>query len=200
MPTNYTNTKESQSLKGQAVLVTCANNTDFWRLQKGQFATNQSSGKTGTVGSVDVYGISFQINPIQPNTTFESAGIYGYLAVGETITVLTGTQLPVPPPGPDTMSIVLDDEGSTITAGAILNFRAVSNRVSDSGLVVHIVVIGGSTDTFSMDMTNAQIGRYEWQTYYEPPFIDVEDTAQVYVTGFYHGVQYTSNTIQFDFN
>lgn len=92
MSTGYTNRKSSQSLRGQAVLVTC-NSTDaanIYLLRKGQLATMASSSNTGTVGFIDIYGISFEVNPIQPDKTFESGGgVYGYLAVGEVVTVST---------------------------------------------------------------------------------------------------------------
>lgn len=91
MATNYTNRLASQSLKGQAVIVT-VNSSDaanLWRLSRGQLATNQSSSKTGTVGSIDVYGTSFEVIPIQPDRDFASSNVYGYLAVGETVIINT---------------------------------------------------------------------------------------------------------------
>lgn len=90
MSTNYTNRLSSQALRGQAALVTC-NSTDaanIYKLATGQLATN-STGKTGTIGFIDVYGVSFEVNPIQPDRDFSSASVYGYLAVGEVITVST---------------------------------------------------------------------------------------------------------------
>lgn len=91
MATNYVNRKASQSLAGQAVLVTL-NSTDagnMYLLREGMLCTNQSSNKTGTVSKVNVYGNSFMVSPIQPDRTFESASVYGYLAVGETVAVNT---------------------------------------------------------------------------------------------------------------
>lgn len=84
-----TNRKASQSLRGQAVLVTL-DSTDAAQLSdfsEGMLCTNGSSGKTGTINKVDYYGTSFTVNPIQPDRDFASASTYGYLAVDETITV-----------------------------------------------------------------------------------------------------------------
>lgn len=91
MATNYVNRKASQSLRGQAVLVTL-DSTDaanMYLLREGMLCTNSSSGKTGTVEKVNVYGNSFAVSPIQPNMDFASASVYGYLAVGETVSVNT---------------------------------------------------------------------------------------------------------------
>ena len=91
MATNFTNRKASQSLMGQAVIVTL-DSTDAGNLELlaiGQLATNQSSGKTGTIASVDYYGTSFKINPIQPDKNFSSLSTYGYLANGEVVIVNT---------------------------------------------------------------------------------------------------------------
>ena len=89
--TNYTNQKASQSLNGQAVLVTLnsADAANLHLLSKGMLCTNNSSGKTGTVYSVDTFGTSFLVSPIQPDKNFESSGTYGYLAVSETVIVTT---------------------------------------------------------------------------------------------------------------
>lgn len=91
MSTNYTNRKKAQSLLGEAVLVTvdATDQANLYKLVKGQLATNSSSGKTGTIGFIDVYGISFEVVPIQEDRDFASASVYGYLAVGETVTVVT---------------------------------------------------------------------------------------------------------------
>ena len=89
MATNFTNQKASQSLRGQAVLVTL-NSSDagnLYKVTKGALCTNNSSGKTGTVATVNVYGNSFWVSPIQPDRTFESSGTYGYLAANETVIV-----------------------------------------------------------------------------------------------------------------
>lgn len=90
MPTkSFTNQIASQSLNGEAVLVTVANNeiADMQLISKGMLATNNSSSKTGTVYSVDYFGRSFKVKPIQPDKNFWSASTYGYLAVNETVVV-----------------------------------------------------------------------------------------------------------------
>ncbi len=91
MSTNFTNQKASQSLRGQAVIVSlnAADSANLYLLRRGQVATNSSSGKTGTIGSIDVYGHSFRVIPIQINTDFASASTYGYLAASETVGVAT---------------------------------------------------------------------------------------------------------------
>lgn len=82
----FTNQKASQALPGEAVIVTVASGeiAAMQNISKGQLATIDSNGITGTVYRVDYEGNSFKVKPIQPNTCF---GIYGYLAAGQTITV-----------------------------------------------------------------------------------------------------------------
>lgn len=91
MATNFTNRKASQSLRGQAALVTLdgSDSASLYLVAKGMLCTNNSSGKTGTVNFVDVYGHSFSVSPIQPDRDFASLTPYGYLAVGETVIVNT---------------------------------------------------------------------------------------------------------------
>jgi hypothetical protein len=85
-----TNRKASQSLKGTAVLVTL-DSTDSAYLadfSEGMLCTVSSSSETGTINRVDSEGHSFSVTPIQPDKYFQSApSTYGYLAVGETVTV-----------------------------------------------------------------------------------------------------------------
>lgn len=91
MSTNFTNQKASQSLRGQAVIVSlnAADSANIPLLREGQLATNNSSGKTGTVTRIDVYGHSFKVKPIQPDRDFSSASTYGYLAINETVVINT---------------------------------------------------------------------------------------------------------------
>lgn len=91
MATNVTNRKASQSLRGTSVIVTldssdAENLPDF---SEGMLCTVSSSGDTGTIYSVDYKGNSFKVIPIQPDKTFQSStgGVYGYLAVDETVSV-----------------------------------------------------------------------------------------------------------------
>lgn len=85
----FTNQRASQSLNGQSVLVTVADDEveDMQDISEGMLATNDSSSKTGTVGSVDYFGKSFKVKPIQMDKNFESEGVYGYLAANETVVV-----------------------------------------------------------------------------------------------------------------
>ena len=86
-----TNQKASQSLRGQAVIVTLddTDSAELANISEGDSCVNDSSGKTGTIYSVDTKGHSFKISPIQPDRDFASASVYGYLAVNETITITT---------------------------------------------------------------------------------------------------------------
>lgn len=88
MSTQVTNRKASQALRGQAVLVTLdsTESAELENFTKGMLCTHDQSNITGTIHSVDYPGHSFKVAPIQPNTDF---GIYGYLAVGATVTVNT---------------------------------------------------------------------------------------------------------------
>ena len=81
-----TQQKASQALMGPATLVTL-NEADSAYLSDftvGMVCTHDQSGRTGTIHSVDYYGTSFKISPIQPDREF---GIYGYLAAAATVTV-----------------------------------------------------------------------------------------------------------------
>lgn len=83
-----TNQESSPALRGQAVIVTL-NGTDAAYLAdfaEGDLVTADTSGKTGTIHSVDYEGTTFKVSPIQPNDTFNS-GLYGFLAAAQTVTV-----------------------------------------------------------------------------------------------------------------
>ena len=88
MSTQVTNQRASQALRGEAVLVTLneADSANLVNFEKDMLCTHDQSGRTGTIHSVDYYGNSFKVSPIQPNTEF---GIYGYLAAAATVTVTT---------------------------------------------------------------------------------------------------------------
>lgn len=88
MSTQVTNIKASQSLKGQAVLVTLSGSesAELANFSQGMLVTADATGRTGTIHRVDTYGHSFLVNPIQPDKEF---GIYGYLAANATVTVDT---------------------------------------------------------------------------------------------------------------
>ncbi len=91
MAIQVTNRKASQSLQGEAVLVTlnASDAAQLENLAEGMLCTNDSSSKTGTINRVDYFGNSFSINPIQPDKDFASLNVYGYLANSETITITT---------------------------------------------------------------------------------------------------------------
>lgn len=81
-----TNQKASQSLMGTSVLVTL-DETDAAQLanfSQGDLVTNDGNNKTGLIHRVDYEGVSFLVNPIQPDKDF---GQYGYLAASQTVTV-----------------------------------------------------------------------------------------------------------------
>ncbi len=87
---NVTNRIASQSLRGQAVIVSLDGTDSIGNLGNfavGMLCQNNSSSKTGTIHGIDVYGHSFRVEPIQPDRDFSSASTYGYLAVGETVIV-----------------------------------------------------------------------------------------------------------------
>lgn len=81
----------SQSLKGQGVIVHL-NSSDTINvlptIEVGQVCTNGSSSYTGNVSSVDYYGSSFKITPTMPDGNFSSSSTPGFLASGETITIV----------------------------------------------------------------------------------------------------------------
>jgi hypothetical protein len=90
MATNFTNRKASQALDGQTVIVTLnsSDSANLGLVEEGMLATH-SNGKTGTVRRVDYEGHQFQVEPIQPNMNFSSVSTYGYLAVGDVVSVNT---------------------------------------------------------------------------------------------------------------
>lgn len=83
-----TNIVASQALHGQGVKFTI--NTDVQEtldsLSIGQVVTIDQSGKTGTIYSIDSFGNSFKVVPIQPNTRFDGTQD-GVLSVDDTITI-----------------------------------------------------------------------------------------------------------------
>ena len=90
MATNVTNRVASQALNGEDVKVTL-DSTDAAELENfdpGMLCTN-ASGRTGTINRVDYFGNSFLVTPIQPDKNFESVSTYGYLAVGDVVSVST---------------------------------------------------------------------------------------------------------------
>lgn len=89
MSLSLTNQKASQALRGQNVIVTLASGelSNLASLEPGQECSISGVAVYGTVSSVDSYGTSFEVTPIAPNKSFESAP--GYLESSQTIVVTT---------------------------------------------------------------------------------------------------------------
>lgn len=88
MPTiSVTNQKASQALNGEDVVVTlsAAQQSNLASILPGQSCSISGVPVYGTISSVDSYGTSFQVSPIQPNFAFASTP--GYLASGQTILI-----------------------------------------------------------------------------------------------------------------
>lgn len=89
MAIEVTNTVASQSLRGQSVKVTVGQ-SDVSKLSSisvGDRCQIDSNNTLGYVASVDVYGYSFLVTPVQPDKTFSSTP--GYLEASENITITT---------------------------------------------------------------------------------------------------------------
>lgn len=89
MPTiNITNQVASQALRGESVKVTVdlsTQSSEFNQLEIGQSCLY--AGDTdyyGLISSIDSFGNSFEVTPIQPNLKF---GNYGYLFSAEIVTI-----------------------------------------------------------------------------------------------------------------
>lgn len=81
----------SQSLRGQDVRVFLNTGDQLNTLPSltiGQICTNGSSTYTGKISSIDSKGNSFTITPLMPNGNFSSSSTPGFLAAGETITIV----------------------------------------------------------------------------------------------------------------
>ena len=90
MPTlSLTNQVASQALRGEDVIVTLssAQQSNLASLQVGQYCQISGLAVYGTVSSVDSYGTTFEVAPIQPDKAFESTP--GYLAASQTVIVTT---------------------------------------------------------------------------------------------------------------
>jgi hypothetical protein len=85
--TSVTNIKSSQALRGQAVRVVLAASeiSVLATLYVGQIVQLSSSESLGAIISIDQFGRSFLVSPIQPNFNLESANTPGYLNAGEII-------------------------------------------------------------------------------------------------------------------
>lgn len=86
---NCTNQKAAIALEGQSVVVTLSAAESLSVLPvlaEGQAVTNNSNSAKGIIASVDAYGHSFKVKPVQPNTQFNT-GTTGKLAEAELLTV-----------------------------------------------------------------------------------------------------------------
>jgi hypothetical protein len=83
-----TNQTLSPALMGEGVIVklTTAETSKLASLAKGMVCTVSSTGYTGTINFIDLYGTSFEVRPIAPNKYFESIA-QGVLSSGEIVTV-----------------------------------------------------------------------------------------------------------------
>jgi hypothetical protein len=86
MPTiSITNQVASQALRGQNVKVTVDNQPIEWaQLQVGQLCQN-SQNKEGIIYSIDTYGNTFEVSPLQPDFSMSNVG--GYLSSGEDLSI-----------------------------------------------------------------------------------------------------------------
>lgn len=83
-----TNQVTSQALRGEGVIVTMttANAISYMStLSVGQTCTVGATSKTGQIGFIDTYGLSFTVIPTQPNNSFDG-NTAGYLTTSDTVT------------------------------------------------------------------------------------------------------------------
>jgi hypothetical protein len=83
-----TNLVASQALRGQSAKVTLSLEefSTFLGNPLAQIGTVMyTDGIYGTIGSIDSFGNSFEIVPIQPNLTFSSPDLPGYLKEGANV-------------------------------------------------------------------------------------------------------------------
>lgn len=89
MPLTFTNQEFSQALRGQNVKVTL-DSTDAAQLANisvGDSCSISSGYNYGVVYSIDEFGNSFEISPIQPNLNCSGPSFAGYLTAGETVAI-----------------------------------------------------------------------------------------------------------------
>lgn len=82
-----TNQITSQALRGQDVIVTANTSSDIENISVGNPAEISGQNVKGIVSFVDYYGRTFHVTPIQPNFSFSSTSIPGYLSNDEDIEV-----------------------------------------------------------------------------------------------------------------
>lgn len=86
---SVTNEKASQALRGQDVIVTLGSSdqSNLASIAPGQSCSISGVPVYGIVSSVDSYGISFEVSPLQPNLDFATPTTPGYLDANETIII-----------------------------------------------------------------------------------------------------------------
>jgi hypothetical protein len=92
MPTiSISNTVASQALRGQNVKITvdlATQSAEFLQINIGDVCVDNNSGTYfGYVYSIDTYGNSFEVCPVQPNVSFISGTIPGYFVSGEFVDI-----------------------------------------------------------------------------------------------------------------
>lgn len=87
MAISVENQKSSQALRGEDVVVTlsAAAQSNLASIPVGTQAYISGTSVYGEVARVDLYGISLEVSPLQPNLSFASPTHPGYLYGGETI-------------------------------------------------------------------------------------------------------------------
>jgi len=86
-----TNQKDAQAAKGQSVIVTlnaAEQASVLPNLTIGQKCTIASSSKIGYIDSIDYAGTSFEVQPVNMASYFDSATTPGKLLAAETITIV----------------------------------------------------------------------------------------------------------------
>jgi hypothetical protein len=82
-------TVASQALRGEDVIVTLSDSDTVYlsSIEVGQQCRIQGVDIFGTVSHVDYYGNTFKIRPLQPDFSFESPTLPGYLSVSDYIII-----------------------------------------------------------------------------------------------------------------
>jgi len=83
----FINDRTAQALRGESVIVTVPSSD--WATVSSSLAIGDEilipeSGNLGTVGSIDSFGLTFEVVPFQPDFRFDGANP-GLLTAGETI-------------------------------------------------------------------------------------------------------------------
>ncbi len=92
MPTiSIINQVASQALRGQNVKITldlATQSSEFTQINIGNVCVDNNSGTYfGYVYSIDTYGNSFEVCPVQPNVSFTSGPSFGYFVSGESVDI-----------------------------------------------------------------------------------------------------------------